>query len=255
MPSSVSCSSCRPPPSSPPLTASSPDAQMDRVLKTFGIDHPNPPMSPARQEEELNTLLTDMRCLPGTPPITLSRWSPPVTAALRLRSSAHCAERGCPRRGGCGLRGCGRGARSFTRITTIGPIRVRMPPSPAPRRRRSGTTGRRHGRPGRAAARRAALLRPSRGRRCVRRRAQRDAFGPGHVALQGVCRVRWVSAAVSGRRPGRPGRRRWRSGRVRPRCAGGCRGTCPCSRGSTAAGRRSGGRPGAVGRTEGARGP
>ncbi|MCL6672210.1 hypothetical protein [Streptomyces panaciradicis] len=37
------------------------DAQMDRVLKTFGIDHPNPPMSPARQEAELNTLLTDMR--------------------------------------------------------------------------------------------------------------------------------------------------------------------------------------------------
>jgi len=37
------------------------DAQMDRVLKTFGIDHPNPPMSPAQQEAELNTLLTDMR--------------------------------------------------------------------------------------------------------------------------------------------------------------------------------------------------
>ncbi|MGQ4417531.1 hypothetical protein ACN6LA_003787 [Streptomyces sp. SAS_269] len=37
------------------------DAQMDQVLKTFGIDHPNPPMSPARQETELNTLLTDMR--------------------------------------------------------------------------------------------------------------------------------------------------------------------------------------------------
>ncbi|MFJ9710987.1 hypothetical protein [Streptomyces sp. NPDC101234] len=37
------------------------DAQMDQVLKTFGIDHPNPPMAPARQEAELNTLLTDMR--------------------------------------------------------------------------------------------------------------------------------------------------------------------------------------------------
>ena len=37
------------------------DAQMDRVLKTFGIDHSNPPMSPAQQEAELNTLLTDMR--------------------------------------------------------------------------------------------------------------------------------------------------------------------------------------------------
>jgi hypothetical protein len=37
------------------------DAQMDKVLKTFGIDHPNPPMSPAQQEAELNTLLTDMR--------------------------------------------------------------------------------------------------------------------------------------------------------------------------------------------------
>ncbi|MEU9451123.1 hypothetical protein [Streptomyces sp. NPDC048277] len=37
------------------------DAQMDSVLKTFGIDHPNPPMSAARQEAELNTLLTDMR--------------------------------------------------------------------------------------------------------------------------------------------------------------------------------------------------
>ncbi|MFF0087795.1 hypothetical protein ACFYR1_50565 [Streptomyces canus] len=37
------------------------DAQMDSVLKTFGIDHSNPPMSPARQEAELTTLLTDMR--------------------------------------------------------------------------------------------------------------------------------------------------------------------------------------------------
>ncbi|MEU8590859.1 hypothetical protein AB0C59_28235 [Streptomyces sp. NPDC048664] len=37
------------------------DAQMDQVLKTFGIDHPNPPMSPARQEAELGTLLTDLR--------------------------------------------------------------------------------------------------------------------------------------------------------------------------------------------------
>ncbi|MEU3828913.1 hypothetical protein AB0F36_26855 [Streptomyces sp. NPDC029080] len=37
------------------------DAQMDQVLKTFGIDHPNPPMSPSRQEAELGTLLTDMR--------------------------------------------------------------------------------------------------------------------------------------------------------------------------------------------------
>ncbi|MEU2556801.1 hypothetical protein ABZ589_34880 [Streptomyces sp. NPDC013313] len=36
------------------------DAQMDKVLKTFGIDHPNPPMSPAQQQKELNTLLTDM---------------------------------------------------------------------------------------------------------------------------------------------------------------------------------------------------
>ncbi|MFV5998084.1 hypothetical protein ACNPQM_38335 [Streptomyces sp. NPDC056231] len=36
------------------------DAQMDKVLKTFGIDHPNPPMSPAQQEKELNALLTDM---------------------------------------------------------------------------------------------------------------------------------------------------------------------------------------------------
>ncbi|MEV5008712.1 MULTISPECIES: hypothetical protein [unclassified Streptomyces] len=37
------------------------DAQMDRVLKTFGIDHPNPPMSPAQQEAELNTLLAAIR--------------------------------------------------------------------------------------------------------------------------------------------------------------------------------------------------
>lgn len=36
------------------------DAQMDKMLKTFGIDHSNPPMSPARQEKELNTLLMDM---------------------------------------------------------------------------------------------------------------------------------------------------------------------------------------------------
>ncbi|OIJ63963.1 hypothetical protein [Streptomyces mangrovisoli] len=36
------------------------DAQMDQVLKTFGIDHSNPPMSPAHQEAELRTLLTDM---------------------------------------------------------------------------------------------------------------------------------------------------------------------------------------------------
>ncbi|MFE4698876.1 hypothetical protein ACFRIC_17590 [Streptomyces sp. NPDC056738] len=37
------------------------DAQMDQVLKTFGIDHTNPSMSPAQQEAELTTLLTDMR--------------------------------------------------------------------------------------------------------------------------------------------------------------------------------------------------
>ncbi|ROO87562.1 putative membrane-anchored protein [Actinocorallia herbida] len=37
------------------------DAQMDRVLKTFGIDHANPPMPPAQQEAELDTLLTDLR--------------------------------------------------------------------------------------------------------------------------------------------------------------------------------------------------
>ncbi|MGV9273535.1 COG4705 family protein [Streptomyces griseosporeus] len=36
------------------------DAQMDKMLKTFGIDHSNPPMSPAQQEKELTTLLTDM---------------------------------------------------------------------------------------------------------------------------------------------------------------------------------------------------
>ncbi|KUM98453.1 hypothetical protein AQI88_03540 [Streptomyces cellostaticus] len=36
------------------------DAQMDKVLKTFGIDHANPPMAPAQQEKELNALLTDM---------------------------------------------------------------------------------------------------------------------------------------------------------------------------------------------------
>ncbi|MFD9098544.1 hypothetical protein ACFVZU_34405, partial [Streptomyces collinus] len=36
------------------------DAQMDKVLKTFGIDHSNPPMSPAQQERELHALLTDM---------------------------------------------------------------------------------------------------------------------------------------------------------------------------------------------------
>ncbi|WP_326844147.1 hypothetical protein OHB33_37655 (plasmid) [Streptomyces sp. NBC_01558] len=36
------------------------DAQMDKVLGTFGIDHSNPPMPPAQQERELNALLTDM---------------------------------------------------------------------------------------------------------------------------------------------------------------------------------------------------
>ncbi|MCD0485550.1 hypothetical protein LO771_24980 [Streptacidiphilus sp. ASG 303] len=36
------------------------DAQMDKVLGTFGIDHANPPMPPAQQEKELNALLTDM---------------------------------------------------------------------------------------------------------------------------------------------------------------------------------------------------
>ncbi|MCX3063689.1 COG4705 family protein [Streptomyces beihaiensis] len=37
------------------------DAQMDQVLKTFGIDHSNPPMAPTRQQAELDKLLTDMR--------------------------------------------------------------------------------------------------------------------------------------------------------------------------------------------------
>jgi uncharacterized membrane-anchored protein len=37
------------------------DAQMDQVLKTFGIDHSNPPMAPTTQEAELNTLLADLR--------------------------------------------------------------------------------------------------------------------------------------------------------------------------------------------------
>ncbi|MBP0459909.1 COG4705 family protein [Streptomyces montanisoli] len=37
------------------------DAQMDQVLKAFGIDHANPPMAPAKQEAQLNTLLRDMR--------------------------------------------------------------------------------------------------------------------------------------------------------------------------------------------------
>ncbi|MET7984072.1 MULTISPECIES: hypothetical protein [unclassified Streptomyces] len=36
------------------------DAQMDLVLKTFGIDHPNAPMSPAKQEGALSTLLADL---------------------------------------------------------------------------------------------------------------------------------------------------------------------------------------------------
>ncbi|MCZ0983494.1 hypothetical protein O1L60_42565 [Streptomyces diastatochromogenes] len=36
------------------------DAQMDKVLETFGIDHSNPPMSPTQQEKELTTLLTDL---------------------------------------------------------------------------------------------------------------------------------------------------------------------------------------------------
>ncbi|MBK3623681.1 hypothetical protein JHN59_02270 [Streptomyces sp. MBT49] len=36
------------------------DAQMDKVLGTFGIDHSNPPMPPAQQEKELSALLTDM---------------------------------------------------------------------------------------------------------------------------------------------------------------------------------------------------
>ncbi len=37
------------------------DAQMDKVLKTFGIDHSNPPMSAAQQETELTALLADLR--------------------------------------------------------------------------------------------------------------------------------------------------------------------------------------------------
>ncbi|MFK8905583.1 hypothetical protein [Streptomyces sp. YS-3] len=36
------------------------DAQMDKVLKTFGIDHQNPPMPPAQQESELDALLADL---------------------------------------------------------------------------------------------------------------------------------------------------------------------------------------------------
>lgn len=36
------------------------DAQMDKVLKTFGIDHPNAPLPVAQQESELNTLLADL---------------------------------------------------------------------------------------------------------------------------------------------------------------------------------------------------
>ncbi|GAB3582785.1 COG4705 family protein [Calidifontibacter terrae] len=36
------------------------DAQMDKVLKSFGIDHPNAPMSPASQQGELTTLLRDL---------------------------------------------------------------------------------------------------------------------------------------------------------------------------------------------------
>ncbi|MFF4060148.1 hypothetical protein ACFYZ8_03290 [Streptomyces sp. NPDC001668] len=36
------------------------DAQMDKVLGTFGIDHSNPPMPAAQQEKELKALLTDM---------------------------------------------------------------------------------------------------------------------------------------------------------------------------------------------------
>ncbi|TCR19531.1 hypothetical protein [Streptomyces sp. BK205] len=36
------------------------DAQMDKVLGTFGIDHSNPPKPPAQQERELNALLTDI---------------------------------------------------------------------------------------------------------------------------------------------------------------------------------------------------
>ena len=36
------------------------DAEMDKVLKTFGIDHANPPMSAAQQESELSALLADL---------------------------------------------------------------------------------------------------------------------------------------------------------------------------------------------------
>ncbi|MFE4859807.1 hypothetical protein [Streptomyces sp. NPDC056670] len=36
------------------------DAQMDKVLKTFGIDHTNPAMPAAQQESELNALLADL---------------------------------------------------------------------------------------------------------------------------------------------------------------------------------------------------
>ncbi|MFE9368512.1 hypothetical protein ACFYM2_01815 [Streptomyces sp. NPDC006711] len=36
------------------------DAQMDKMLKTFGIDHDNSPMPPAQQESELNALLADL---------------------------------------------------------------------------------------------------------------------------------------------------------------------------------------------------
>ncbi|MFC1437698.1 hypothetical protein ABUW04_05450 [Streptacidiphilus sp. N1-10] len=36
------------------------DAQMDQVLKTFGIDHPNKPLPAAKQEAALTTLLTDL---------------------------------------------------------------------------------------------------------------------------------------------------------------------------------------------------
>ncbi|MGA4538834.1 hypothetical protein ACPA54_02420 [Uniformispora flossi] len=36
------------------------DAQMDAMLETFGIDHANPPMAPARQENELAALLADL---------------------------------------------------------------------------------------------------------------------------------------------------------------------------------------------------
>lgn len=37
------------------------DQRMDSVLASFGIDHANPPMAPARQEAELTTLLTALR--------------------------------------------------------------------------------------------------------------------------------------------------------------------------------------------------